>query len=292
RALPGGADLRDNIYSWPLVSRCAVEEQLVSRGYASADFPTSPLVNRRGLFPLEYLLFHEGGDTACPASSPVVSGGGWAALSAEELAARKRAYAAVLAADVRRRAGLLVEAWEADKGGFSRTLETAGTGNAVFPTTQAALNALSDAIFYVETEVKDKKLAVPLGLRDCASDTCPEALESPFTGRSKAHLRANLVGLRRLTEGCGAGYTGTGFDDVLVAVGSEALATKLRERAVAAEAALGAIEEADLRDALEQDKASVRALYDAVKGVTDVLKTEFVTVLDLELPEGTDGDND
>jgi len=292
RAMPGGADVRDNIYSWPLVSRCAVEEQLVSRGYASADFPTSPLVNRRGLFPLEYLLFHEGGDTACPASSPVVSGGGWAALSAEELAARKRAYAAVLAADVRRRAGLLVEAWEADKGGFSRTLETAGTGNTVFPTTQAALNALSDAIFYVETEVKDKKLAVPLGLRDCSSDTCPEALESPFTGRSKANLRANLVGLRRLTEGCGAGYTGTGFDDVLVAVGSEALATKLRERAVAAEAALGAIEEADLRDALEQDKASVRALYDAVKGVTDVLKTEFVTVLDLELPEGTDGDND
>src|SRR6185503_17561791 len=33
RSQPGGAELRDNIYSWPLVSRCAVEEQLVARGY-------------------------------------------------------------------------------------------------------------------------------------------------------------------------------------------------------------------------------------------------------------------
>jgi hypothetical protein len=36
----------------------------------------------------------------------------------------------------------------------------------------------------------------------------------------------------------------------------------------------------------------VRALYDAVKGVTDVLKTEVVTVLDLELPQKVEGDND
>jgi hypothetical protein len=41
-----------------------------------------------------------------------------------------------------------------------------------------------------------------------------------------------------------------------------------------------------------QDKASVRAFYDALKGVTDLLKTEVVTVLDLELPQTLEGDND
>ncbi len=291
RSLPGGAELRDNIYSWPLVSRCAIEEQLVSRGYEAASFPES-LVSRRGLYALEYLLFHEGQDSACPPSSPIISGGTWAALSEEELSSRRRAYAAAAAADVRRRATQLVEAWEEGKGHFAHTLETAGPGNAVYPTTQAALNSLSDALFYVELQVKDRKLARPLGLRDCDGDTCPELLESRFAGRSKANVRANLAGFRLMAQGCGEDHAGVAFDDLLEAVGSEPLAAKLRERMVAAQAAVEAVEETELEQALAQDKASVRALYDAVKGVTDVLKTEMVTVLDLELPQTVEGDND
>jgi hypothetical protein len=34
------------------------------------------------------------------------------------------------------------------------------------------------------------------------------------------------------------------------------------------------------------------AVYTAFKGLTDLLKTEFVTVLNLELPKSTQGDND
>jgi predicted lipoprotein len=291
RATPGGAELRDNIYSWPLVSRCAVEEQIVSRGYESASFPTT-LVSRRGLNALEYLLFYEGSDTECSSSSPIVADGTWAALPAEEREARKRAYAAVVAANVRQRADELVEAWEAGKGDFARTFETAGPGNAVYPSSQAALNSVSDALFYVEETVKDKKIARPLGLRECTKDTCPELLESRFAHRSKQNIAANLVGYRRLVQGCGANFEGMGFDDLLVAVGTEPLAAKLSERVLAAQAALQAVEEADLAQALAQDKASVRAVYDGLKGLTDVMKTELATVLDLELPASVEGDND
>jgi len=291
RSKPGGAELRDHIYSWPLVSRCAIEEQIVARGYEAPDFPTS-LVSRRGLYALEYLLFYEGVATACPPTSPVVSGGTWAALPAEELKARKRAYAAAAAKAVRVRADELVDAWAPAKGNFAGTLESAGSGNAVYPSVQMALNSVSDGLFYIDFEVKDLKLARPLGLRECEADTCPELVESRFAGRSKANLRANLVGFRRLVEGCEAGFAGKGFDDLMVAVGSEPLATRVKERLVAAEAALNAIEEQDLAQALVQDKASVRAFYDSLKGVTDLLKTEVVTVLDLELPQTLEGDND
>ncbi|MDY7226617.1 imelysin family protein [Hyalangium rubrum] len=291
RSMPGGAELRDNIYSWPLVSRCAIEEQLVSRSYESQDFPNS-LISRRGLYAVEYLLFYEGTDTACGPTSPIVSGGTWAALSTEEKQARKRAYAAAAAEDVHRRAVQLTEAWEPGKGDFAKTLETAGPGNTVYATSQAGLNSVSDALFYVEQTVKDTKLARPLGLRDCDGDTCPEYLESQFAARSKANVRSNLVGYRRVMEGCGPDFSGVAFDDLLVAVGSEALATKLHERGAAAQAALEAVNESDLVQALDQDKASVRALYDGVKGMTDVLKTELVTVLDLELPQTVEGDND
>ncbi|WP_224240883.1 imelysin family protein [Hyalangium gracile] len=285
---PGGAEIRDNIYSWPLVNRCAVEEQIVARGYESASFPTT-LVSRRGLNAMEYLLFYEGSDTACAASSPIVSQGTWAALSAEERDSRKRAYALAAAKEVRRHAERLVQAWE---GGFAQTLETAGAGNTVYPTTQAALNSLSDALFYVEHDVKDLKLARPLGLRECTSDVCPEFLESRYASRSKANLRSNLVGFRKLSEGCGQDFSGPGFDDLLVSVGADTLAGKLRTNLIAAQAALEAINEPDLDQALTQDKASVRAFYDALKAGTDLIKTEFVTTLDLELPQSVEGDND
>ncbi len=291
RGLPGGAEIRDNVYSWPLVSRCAIEEQLVSRSYEAAGFENS-LVSRRGLFALEYLLFFEGEDTACPSTSAIVSQGTWAALSADERAARKRAYAAVVAADIHRRAEALVNAWAADQGNFAQTLATAGSGNPVYPTTQAALNSVSDAMFYLERDVKDLKLARPLALRDCATATCPEHLESQFAARSKANIRANLVGYRRLTEGCGEGFSGTGFDDLLEASGADALAAKLRERNAAAAAGIEAVPGDDLAQTLAQDKPAVRALYEVVKNVTDVLKTELVTVLDLELPQSVEGDND
>ncbi|NBD08227.1 imelysin family protein [Corallococcus silvisoli] len=291
RSSPGGAEIRDNIHSFPLYNRCSIEEQIVSRGYESASFSTS-LVTRRGFLALEYLLFYEGAETVCGPNSAIVAQGTWAALSAEERAARKRAYAAVVAADVRNRAQALVDAWAPESGDFLKTLATAGSGNKVFPTTQVALNAMSDALFYVEREGKDQKLARPLALRDCASDTCPELLESQFAGRSKQNLHLNLVGFRRIVDGCGPDYTGIGFDDVLAAAGAEAVATRLRQQVLEAEAALAAVEEDDLRQALAQDKASVQAVYTEFKGITDLLKTDFITTLDLEPPAGLEGDND
>jgi hypothetical protein len=129
-------------------------------------------------------------------------------------------------------------------------------------------------------------------LRECATGTCPERLESRFAHRSKANLQANLLAVRRIIEGCQDGFTGPGFDDLLEAVGAGAVAGRLRERLVAAQAALEAIEEPDLAEAIAADAASVRALHARLKDVTDVLKTEFLSVLDLEIPRKLEGDND
>lgn len=290
-AVAGGQELRDQIYSWPLVSRCAVEETLVSQAYAQPGF-TSAVVNRRGLAALEVLLFHDGADTACGPTSPIVSSGSWAALDAGERAARRRAYALAAAADLRARATTLVAAWSPGQGDFVRTLASAGPGNPTYPTTQAALNGVSDALFYVEAISKDLKLAPAIGLRDCDVAPCPALLESPYAALNKAHLGANLRGFRRIVEGCGTGYGGLGLDDLLVAVGGGTVAASLRTRALAVEAALAAIDEPDLAAALAADPPSVRAVYDAFKALSDVMKTDLVSVLDLELPASVEGDND
>ncbi len=282
---PGGADLRDPIYAWPLFSACAVDEVIVAQGYA--DVPRL-LVNRRGLAAVEALLWADGDATSCAATSAIVTSGSWAALSSTERSARRRAYASAVAADVSARAQALGNAW---RSAFGDSLRQAGPGRTPFTSPQAALNALSDGAFYVDSVMKDLKLAPALGLRECASPPCLDRLEARPSGRSKAAIVANVAGLEELLLGCAAGG-GRGFDDLLGEVGAQSVATRLVQALGDVKGKLTAIPGDDLAVALQQNAASVQALYDSIKALTTILKGDFVMVLDVALPQALEGDND
>lgn len=288
---PGGKGMRDLVYSWPLVSRCLVEQKLAAKSYESASFFATALVNMRGLAALEYLLFYEGTDNECSASASINTSGAWAALSADDLAARKRAYASAAAADVAAQVKALATAWSPSGGNFAAEVAAAGQDGSIFSTDRVALNVVSDGLFYVDTELKDGKLGKPLGLVECASAACPEAVESRYARRSRAHVKNNLIGFRRVFDGCDAAGN-VGFDDLLTALGQGALAADMSANVEAALAAADALPGDDIAAALETDKEKVAALHAAVKKITDALKTELVTVLDLELPQSVEGDND
>lgn len=288
---PGGLSLRDHIYSWPLVSRCLVEQNIVSKVYANADFGSTSLVNMRGLAAAEYLLFYDAADNACSPSTAINASGQWAALGADEIAARKAAYASAVATAVATNAQTLEKAWRADGGNFLGQFLKAGSSGSVYTTEQVALNAVSDAMFYIELPLKDLKLARPLGLKDCEAASCPEAVESRYAGRSRAHIRNNLVGFRMIMMGCEAGGD-IGFDDLLEASNAGPLAAKLKSNLELAIAAADAVPQDDLAAALNTSPATVLDLYTAIKNITDLMKTEFVSVLDLEAPKALEGDND
>jgi uncharacterized protein len=283
---PAGQDLRDAIYAWPLGNACAVDQHLVDESYTSA------LVNARGLGAAEYLLFYAGSDNACEPSAAINAEGTWAALDAPALEARRAAYAAFVVEDVATQAGALLAAWEPSGADFAGELARAGQGSATFGKQRIAVNALSDALFYIEWATKDLKVARPAGLTGCDAATCPELVESPWALRSKEHVRSNLLAFRALFRGCGADASGIAFDDFLVAVGQAALAEELDGATLAALAAVDAIGEDDLVAALAADRASVVALHDAIKRITDLLRTQFLSLLDLELPQRVEGDND
>jgi predicted lipoprotein len=290
---PGGQNLRDEIYVFPLANPCRVDQQLVERTYASATFSTS-LSSARGLSAIEYLLFHTGSGNACSASIAINANGAWAALGNSEIAQRRADYAAAAAQDVLARATALVQAWEPSGGDFARELTSAGAGSTVFAMDQDALNAVSDALFYVENEVKDLKLGWPLGLvPDCLSspNPCPNDVESRYARASTDHLRQNLAGFRELFQGCGHGHSGLGFDDWLHEVSAGELATRMLDAITGAERAVDTLSP-PLEEALVADIEAAQAVHGAVKALTDLLKTEFVTVLNLELPAVAEGDND
>jgi len=285
----GAQELRDQIYAWRFGGRCPVETALVDTLYASADFGSS-LINYRGLGAAEYLLFYPGSDNDCSSSSAINSKGTWAALGLSETATRKRAYAAAVAADVLENSQKLLQAWAPAGGNFRQKLTQPGSGSA-YPSEQEALNAVWHGLFYVEKEVKDFKLGIPLGIYECASGLCPESLESRFANVSTANIRQNYRGFRRLFQGCGGNYTGLGFDDWLDAIGASVLRGRMLSALDAAQQAIDALDP-PLEVSIKQNTDGVRAVYDALKQLTDLLKTEFVGVLDLELPTLAGTDND
>lgn len=288
---PGGVDLRDSVYAWPLTSPCVIDGHLVSETYASSQ-TDDVLINGRGLGAAEYLLFHDGEGNACAADHELNTNGSWAALDASTRTARRAAYSAFVAKDIATWSSALVRAWDPQDGDFLGELAKAGDTSKTFTRDRIALNASSDALFYIEWATKDLKVGRPAGITQCASATCPDAVESPFAKRSKVHVRNNLVGLRMLFTGCGEDGAGLGFDDFLYSVGQEALGQEIDGSIVSAIAAVDAIEEEDLPEAIVTDSASVSSVHQSLKRISDLFRTDFVTILDLELPKRVEGDND
>jgi len=284
-----GQGLRDQIYSFPAVSRCQVDVQLVNQAYAQPDFGNS-FINGRGLSALEYLLFYAGAANACPAPSEINMKGTWATLSANELQKRRVDYAVAVANALVPRGQSLVNAWES--GGFKQQFETAGTSSKLFATDQAALNAAFDGLFFLEFTLRDAKLGTPLGgTLDCAQKPCPQALESPYSRESTTNIINNLVGVKRLLLGCDASGEAIGFDDWLVAANQAAVADQLRTLLNNA-LALATTLTPPLEDAITTAPDKVIALREAVRQLTMLLKMQFASVLNLDLPMSVEGDND
>ena len=289
---PGGKNMRDAIYAWPLVGRCLVEQTLVSKAYETPGWVTSALVSTKSLAALEVLLFVTDATNACPAENTINATGAWAALSPEELASRRLAYAQVVSAEVASRAKALADAWDPASGGFANELASAGRSGA-YRTESMAFNAITDAMFYLDLQVKNDKVGKPAGLvPGCTAPPCLSSVESPYAKSSKDNLRSNLEGFERLFVGCGPNRSGLGLDDLLVAVGAESVAAKGIASIGDVRAALDALTEPTFEEDLQKNTAGVQRLFDALRGNAVLMKTEVVTILDLELPKTVEGDND
>jgi predicted lipoprotein len=286
----GGQDLRARIYSWPLGSRCAVDRETVGESYDDPDaldqIPGVPT----GLWAIEYLLFTDDPDNGCTEFDSINSEGTWDSM-ADMIPQRRLDYAASLGTLVRRWAEELATAWSPEGGNFIEELTDPGRNGAVYGTAQEGLNAVSDAMFYLEKETKDMKLGKPLGITGCSTQQCPEALESPWALRSKEHVLANLAGFQSLFLGGTPADDALGFDDLLRDMGADDVADDMADTLTAAISATESVP-GTFRDALTENEEELRAAHTAIQAVTDILKTDFLSVLDLEAPDRAAGDND
>lgn len=287
----GGQGIRDEIYSWPIVNDCVVDQTTVKEDFGGSNFFESNLVNSYGLDALERLLFSEGDDNRCGPRVDINRDGTWDALVASGgLAQRQADYALVVANGVMDQANRLRDAWEPSGGNFAAEVRSAGNGGSVYGSAKEALDEVFAAFYFVDLELKDGKLALPAGISpECPDSTCPEDVELPFSRRSKEAIIANLDGAAGIFAG--EGTAGQGFAWYLRDMGASELADRMTSQLEAARRAANAIP-GSLTDALSNDIAAVNDAYVQLQSFTTDLKSEFVSVLNLTIPQEGAGDND
>ena len=233
----------------------------------------------RGLFALEYALYYPGSDTACLPASP--AGQAWTALAPADLVKAKNDYAAAVADNVLALALELRNVWLPEGENFKAKL-TAFEG---YGSEQEALNVGAWAMFYLEEEVKDLKLASRAGV--VTTDPNPE---TAFARVDVENVRMNVRAFRSLFQGCSADGTGDGFDDWLVAAGHQQLSNDIL-------AALGNLQTAvDAFPSFDQaSEAQFKQLYETLRVLTNLLKTSMfgsASPLNLKLPSTAPSDTD
>ncbi|MDG2272203.1 MAG: imelysin family protein, partial [Halioglobus sp.] len=281
------------------LSLCGVDQSVVQSAQAPGFDINSKTVTQRGIGALEYLLFNSDLEQNCP--SQIVETADWDSRPAAERQLLRCEYAIVVASDIANTAADLRDAWSSDAGDYRSTfINPANTGD--------SLEELSDALFYLDLDVADRKLAIPIGINDaCAALSCPQSVESPYSQYSLDNIRANLQSFGTLMTG----GSGLGFDDLIDDAGVPELNQRFADNTAAAIAFIDTASESLFEQASAIDSSAAETecanayansdvigrfsasnLLGVIKLINDDLKIGFVAAIDVDLPDRAQSDND
>jgi len=283
----GGEDLRDEIYSWPTTNPCRVDQETAEEAWDDADFFEINLVNVYGFDALETLLFSPASENACPPQVPPNSDDAFNDLGEDGVSLNRARYATALGKHIISTIDAIHTGWDTAGNDFAGVLERAGEPGNPFSSQEDGLNAIFDALFYLELRTKDRKLAWPLGLADCGLDDCTGMIETPLAGSSHTWVAENLQGFSALYTG----NDGTGLGELMIVVGQTDIHLDIMDALEAARTTAAALD-MPLDQALQDHPEELQGLHDDVKAVTDVLKNDLATLLMLQIPTEAAGDND
>ena len=279
-----GMDMRDEIYSWPTTDGCSILHHVVDETWKEEEFFTSQQVYSYGMDALEVLFFSD--ISVCPQSDPLVADGIWDSMDDDLLMQRKIHFAQTLTNQLVVQIDTIISNWSPEGGDFVGKLAMQHK-DSPYMSSQEALNAIYDALFYLEKMTKDKKLAQPLGIKDCTQDLCVDALEGKLSERSLSHIIENITAFRLMFTG----GEGVGLDDILIDLGHEDVGTKLLAD-IDQTLLLSEQLDGSLETALQERKEVVLALYYSLRNVTTTLKVNLSMLLSMQIPAEAAGDND
>ncbi len=303
-------NLRNRIYSWPeFVSSCTVDRNVVLAETA-IDIETAAHQGR-GLDTLEYLLFNNNLSHSCP--SQIIETQNWNNRSEQERKTARCNYAKIVTSDIANNAQQLLNSWLADGDNYREKLLNSGGEQGAFDSQDAALNALSDALFHIESNVKDTKIAIPTGIStECDAINCPEDIESFQSDNSLQNIKNNLIGFRSIFTGSAdTSSTVFSFDDLLFTKNFPEISTQILEDVDSLIELINNIDgsfvsninsinstetETECTNASSNPDTASNLfscqIHGKLKRINDQLKGDFLTVISLQLPSRVEGDND
>ena len=257
-------------------------------------------LNARGIRAMDYLLFNSDLTHTC---APQVSAtSGWNDLSESDRKIARCDAAVAIAGDISDAAEKIHTAWSTSGGNYRATyLEPSNTFQ--------SLQATTDSLFYFEKGTKDAKLGKPLGIiTACTNITCPESVEAPYSGMSLQNVITNIEIFTEMFSS----NAETGFDAHLENEGwpevSQAFKSNLAKAKELAESIDSSVasqvaaiqtgsDETECTNAFSNpdtvsESLPMCTLYGLVKRVVDSLKIDFVTIVNVDIPGGSQSDND
>ena len=257
-------------------------------------------LNQRGIGALEYLLFNDNLNHSCPPQAAATAQ--WNALDENTRASQRCQAARLVAGDMSAAAATLVDKWQ----------PTGQDYRAVFLSEERvgeSLQDTTDAMFYLEEGAKDAKLGNPLGIIvACSALTCPEQIESTYSATSLDNIITNVKAFRRIfisndKTGFDAHLTAEGFPEVAERfinnleasiTYAESIEQSVTEQvaAIATEAEETACSNAFANPDSPSEQFPLCTLYGMVKTIVDDLKIDFVTIVNVSIPGGSQSDND
>ncbi len=263
--------------------------------YAEDPVSDQTRVDAMGLGAMEHLLYSNEALADCPPAAGV------------DVSTARANYAEAVAQFIASKAVLLRDRWEPAQGDFLAAWSQAGLSGSPYMRPQDALDALSVALFYVEKETKDRKIACPTGIGatglSCAGND-PQRSEWALSGQSAAAMRANVQVFRDAFAGRNGGM---GLNDLLRGIERDDIADRLLGRLdetlqlldqSIADDFEGAVAQIDDNTAClnasssRQGPPDACALHGRIKAAMDIFRSEVVAVLSLATPDRAAGDND
>jgi predicted lipoprotein len=288
-------------YSWPYVSACRVDNEIVLPKGKVQD-------NLRGLDALEAIIFTPKDKYNCFGVIPHLDQ--WLGKPLAQREADRCQLAKVVTKDLVAKSSEYYDLW------FGATSERESLAGSMFQSlsgeeSMAVANEFVEALFALELLVKDLKLGTPSGLNQetCPGVQCAHQAEHQVSGLSIEALVINLETFKALYLGNSVDgqYEGSGFDNFLIDSGfghiHEKILTNTNQAIENLKSHIGKKTIKDLASAIDRNgcketttenrEVELCALYGDIKKITDILKGEFLVALStLSAPTQAAGDMD
>lgn len=262
----GVTGLKENINTYP-VNTTTIEDFISKNDTSFSNFQR----DTRGINAIDYFLH-----TITGSDAAVLANFGTNAQF-------RKNYLIAVANKIKKQVDAANEGWKANRTTFTGDFSTNAS---------SSITKLFNAMLISFEEIKNFKLAIPLGKRAGQTNVEPTQVEAYYSGISMKLIEHNLIAVENVWQ-CKSktGTKGKGFDEKLLAVNKNELVTNTQNQFKAIYTTLKNVEPGRLSDLIINKPETPNALFSSVSSLTRFLKSDLSSALGLTVTySSNDGD--